>query len=777
MNSKNMSVLVNIIGAVESGGQVYGNRRYDAYAGQFENTSKEYTITLGWAQNYGAEAKKLIQMIYDADPQGFEEIDSNGSIQSMLSKDWVAIRWNPTSSQKNTLIKLITTDVGKKCQDDLFAELMKKFIADCESTYTKDIKAIMMYCEIRHLGGKNPTDRIFNRCNGDYSLDSIMASLKKDQNDKSSNNQVGDSLFWSRHQKCKEFIEKYVDSSDGSKDKAVDSMGVTAEKIIERAKHYIGYREKNHSSADMESFTADAGDGNFQKFQPLAGAGNGDQWCQYFVDAIAVEVTGSVAKAKKLLCQTNSGNYMTGYTPEGSSYFKNAGRWYTTPEKGDVIYFYSSSMGRICHVGYVESVDKSSKTVHTIEGNTNSDGFTTNGGCVARHSYSYANVGGGNRVAGFGRPKYDAIEEVFLKKGMSGEKVKTLQENLLLVGFADCGCYSNPSVFIDGSFGDTTEKSVLALQKSCRLEEDGIYGNESNNALNKLLKDAKNSKIYLNAKELLKIAKETTNYVKGWDYGNAPFLPSVYEFEHLTSCDRLVDMILWNAGLKDIGNRNVGSLEKYLADFEGSKKITELSDIQAGDVVFLNGHVFLVGNKKGDNLYERYDGGSDARLKSDQPFIEPINGFVCAYRLPLLSDKEKSADKKKNLVKCGQTHLNNYLGVKIDVDGEYGKETKKTFVKAIQTALNRMYGCGLSVDGDLGSKTESALKNHVVILDTKGDLATVLGIGLYINGFEPCGLTANKNMIKALKEYQKQYNLEADGVAGVLTFKSLATVK
>jgi len=777
MNSKNMGVLVNIIGAVESGGQIYGNRRYDAYAGQFENTSKEYTVTLGWAQNYGSEAKKLIQLIYDANPSEFEQIDSNGSIKSMLSKDWVAIRWNPTSSQKNTLIRLITTDTGKKCQDELFAELMKKFISDCESNYTKDIRAIMMYCEIRHLGGKNPAERIFNRCKGDYSLDAIMASLKKDQNDKSSNNQVGDSLFWSRHQKCKEFIEKYVDSSDVSQDKAVDSMGITAEKIIERAKHYIGYREKNHASADMESFTADAGSGNYQKFQPLAGAGNGDQWCQYFVDGVAVEVTGSIANAKEFLCQTNSGNYMTGYTPDGSSYFKNAGRWYTTPEKGDVIYFYSSSMGRICHVGYVESVDKSSKIVHTIEGNTNSDGFTTNGGCVARHSYSYAQVGNGNRVAGFGRPRYDYVEEIYLKKGMNGNDVKTLQENLLLVGFADCGYYSNPSKFCDGSFGDITEKSVLALQKSCGLEEDGIYGNESDKALNELLKDAKNSKLSLNVSGFLKIAKETTDYVKGWNYGNAAFLPSVYKYEHLASCDRLVDMILWNAGLKDVGNRNVGALEKYLSNYQGVKKITKLTEVKAGDIVFLTGHVFLVGNKKENGMYERYDGGSDARLKSNQPFVEPINGFVCAYRLPFVTDIEINKDKKLNLVKCGQVHLNNYIHANLEVDGEYGKNTRKAFIKAIQTALNRSHGCGLIVDGIFGAKTESSLKKYVVMLNTKSDLATVLGIGLYINGIEPYGLVANDKMIKALKTYQKQYNLEVDGVAGVLTFKSLATIK
>ena len=217
MNEQNYKVLTNIIGAVESGGQIYGNRRYDAYAPPYHSTPNEHTCTLGWAQNYGGEAKKLIKMIFDKNQVTFRKLDTaSPSIESMLNKDWVSIRWNPNSSQKSALIKIISSDVGKECQDELFISLMKTLVAECESTYTKDIPAVMMYCEIRHLGGKNPTDRIFKRCNGDYSLTSIRASLKKDQNDTSNSNQVGDKKFDSRHDKCVEFIKKYAVSETGS---------------------------------------------------------------------------------------------------------------------------------------------------------------------------------------------------------------------------------------------------------------------------------------------------------------------------------------------------------------------------------------------------------------------------------------------------------------------------------------------------------------------------------------------------------------------------------
>ena len=52
-----------------------------------------------------------------------------------------------------------------------------------------------MYCEIRHLGGENAAKRIFDACNGKYTLDNIMNVLKRDQKDSSSNYQVGDEIF------------------------------------------------------------------------------------------------------------------------------------------------------------------------------------------------------------------------------------------------------------------------------------------------------------------------------------------------------------------------------------------------------------------------------------------------------------------------------------------------------------------------------------------------------------------------------------------------------
>ena len=136
-------ILVNIIGAVESGGQVYGERDYGCYIEPNTNSKKETTITIGWPQFYGNRGRVLLKRIYD------------------------------------------------------------------KENFTDQAWAVHMYCEIAHLGGMNNANRVFQECNGKYTLKRIMKVLKKDQKDKIMN-EVGDKIYWSRHEACCEFLEKYA---------------------------------------------------------------------------------------------------------------------------------------------------------------------------------------------------------------------------------------------------------------------------------------------------------------------------------------------------------------------------------------------------------------------------------------------------------------------------------------------------------------------------------------------------------------------------------------
>nr|DAQ25817.1 MAG TPA: hypothetical protein [Caudoviricetes sp.] len=108
---------------------------------------------------------------------------------------------------------------------------------------------------------------------------------------------------------------------------------------------------------------------------------------------------------KKLL----RGSYSQ-FTPTGKDYFVLNRAYGKTPHHGDIVYFYSGEKNRVAHVGIVEDVKKLGDTyiMHTIEGNTSAIAFERNGGGVARKEYKFkeSDVGGTNRINGFGTPLF-----------------------------------------------------------------------------------------------------------------------------------------------------------------------------------------------------------------------------------------------------------------------------------------------------------------------------------------------------------------------------------
>lgn len=224
MDKKHLDILTNIIGGVETGGQVYGRRNYASYAGPGKNTDNEKTCTLGWAGNYGERARKLCRTIFDRDPVAFRNADS-ARIEYKLSMNWETIKWYPTEKEKCALIAIITTPEGKKCQDELFQELLHTYIKNAEEYGVTEIPSQMMWCEIEHLGGLKPVKRIFGRAEKPYTPDSIYASLMLDQKDTSSNNQVGDKIFQSRHECCVKWIKKYANKEKTEENGMISNCG------------------------------------------------------------------------------------------------------------------------------------------------------------------------------------------------------------------------------------------------------------------------------------------------------------------------------------------------------------------------------------------------------------------------------------------------------------------------------------------------------------------------------------------------------------------------
>ena len=353
MNTKELEILTNIIGAVESGGQIYGNRDYAAYAAPYTNSPIEHTCTLGWAQNYGDEARKLCQMIYDEDKEAFKKADTGG-IAAKLNVDWVATRWKPNNAEKQALIAIITTNAGKKCQDLLFMQLMEQYIKQALAfDSTMSVQSQMMWCEIQHLGGIGAVKRIYNRAVKPYTPDTVFASLMKDQQDKSNDNQVGDKKFQSRHEKCVQWIKQYVDGG------AV--MGVTVEDILKVARGWIGYSESNGRWWSIVN-------GVYNNYVRKTGQGRGyclsttDAWCDAFVSSCFIQ-----ANAVSIIGEVECG------VPNHIQIFKDYGIWrgLTKPKAGWIVCFdwqNGRSEWGSDHIGLIESIDADGNIV-TIEGN------------------------------------------------------------------------------------------------------------------------------------------------------------------------------------------------------------------------------------------------------------------------------------------------------------------------------------------------------------------------------------------------------------------------
>lgn len=255
------------------------------------------------------------------------------------------------------------------------------------------------------------------------------------------------------------------------------------DKVIDVALDQVGYLEKR-SNKDLDSKTANAGSGNYTKYNRDLKAWTGvgyinQQWCQAFVDWCFIAAYG-LEKAKKLIY------VWTNYTPTGSDAFKKRGRYIKrgkgTPKRGDVIYFYSKSKGRIGHVGIVYKV--SGSKVYTIEGNTSgASSLITNGGGVRKKSYNMSST----YIDGYGSVDYSVLSddppkdyklgERDLKKGDKGPDVKELQEDLKSLG------YDFPKYGCDGDFGAETETNVKGFQRVSGLEPTGVFDHKSYEAM------------------------------------------------------------------------------------------------------------------------------------------------------------------------------------------------------------------------------------------------------------------------------------------------------
>ena len=281
-------------------------------------------------------------------------------------------------------------------------------------------------------------------------------------------------------------------------------MANTVDKVITIAKAEVGYLEKSASAykknpAILDKKTDGAGSDNYTKYgrdmhkvYPSV-MDFPAYWCDAFVDWCFYKAYG-VTTAKSLL----GGNF-DDYTVASASMYDKKGGWHKaseTPKIGDQIFFVRAGkkqeIKNICHTGIVYKV--TSSRVYTIEGNT-SGGSTVvpNGGGVAYKDYPLNY----NRIAGYGRPKYDTSTTLSSTTSTSSKTTSTTTKTSSSTSTSKLKITSNiksiqtwlntyykTGLVVDGVYGSKTKAALVKAWQTevGGLTVDGIFGTKSKTA-------------------------------------------------------------------------------------------------------------------------------------------------------------------------------------------------------------------------------------------------------------------------------------------------------
>lgn len=425
MTNNQKVVLRKIIYAVETGGQVYGQQDYSDFTEAYTNSSEEHAITIGAGQWYATEAKTLLERIYDADPEQWEKIDKVRLLEQVQTANWECFNISRASQLANTIVALISSDLGVKCQDSLMDEQLAVYAEEAFKQGVTDARAQAMCVNFRHQGGQGAVTRILAKAQKPYTLDSLYVACQTD-----TGNQVG--AYKNRQRFVYNALKTYFPESEET---GMNAIG----KLIQIAKDEIGYLEKA-SNSQLDSKTANAGENNYTKYwRDIKPDYQGQPWCAAFVSWCFMKAFGQ-EKAKKLLK-----HWPYVYCPTlGNLFTRNA-----NPKIGDIVIFYRN--GTFAHTGIVTAVI--GDRFYTIEGNTSgASGIIANGGGVCAKSYLNSQMPGTK----FCTPDYSIASDT---------SVPTKSENVLPNTAQTGGSYMfNPETVKAGD----KNTSVLLLQEILR---------------------------------------------------------------------------------------------------------------------------------------------------------------------------------------------------------------------------------------------------------------------------------------------------------------------
>lgn len=366
ISDSQMQVLINCIGAVETGGQIYGKRQYDDYTSAYANASTEDSITIGAFAEFKGNAKALLKDIQTAYPDTFKKYDNAGIASDLEKSNWTGYNPDKTSAKAKAIVNIISSDDGKKVQDERIVKLLNSYIAYAENLGVVETTALFMCANFIHQGGNSACKRLVGKIDKPYTLDKLYNATLSD-----TGNQVG--VYKSRQKLMYQWIKEYVlDESDVKNDKDEGGNGMTEiemrKSTVDWIARYIGIKEGSAKHKEILDVF------NKSKMCTRYTMTTNDAWCATTVSAafIACGLAGKVGSGSLFECVECSCYYMVEAAKKQGIWVENDAY---KPSVGDVILYdwddkgSGDNTGVPDHVGIVASVD--GNNIKVIEGNMN----------------------------------------------------------------------------------------------------------------------------------------------------------------------------------------------------------------------------------------------------------------------------------------------------------------------------------------------------------------------------------------------------------------------
>lgn len=202
--SSQKEVVKKILYAVETGGQIYGNQKYDDFTEAYTNSTAEHAITIGAGQWYATEAQRLLKLIHTTSPETYKKYDPKNYVwNDVVKKDWSTYKLSKNSGRAKIIVNLIKSPAGIKCQDYLMYKQIEEYETEIRQLGVTDARAVAECINIRHQGGYGSVIRVLGKTKGGYTLDNIYKAMSTD-----TGNQVG--TYKTRQQKVYYWLKTYM---------------------------------------------------------------------------------------------------------------------------------------------------------------------------------------------------------------------------------------------------------------------------------------------------------------------------------------------------------------------------------------------------------------------------------------------------------------------------------------------------------------------------------------------------------------------------------------